>query len=123
MTLEERFWAKVEKGGGCWLWRGSLSRGYGKFRTGGRGSIPANAHRVAWELTYGAIPVGEGYHGTCVCHTCDNRSCVRPDHLFLGSNLDNARDCAAKQRTSPQRHPERYPQVRRARARKAGLTP
>jgi len=59
-------------------------------------------YRVAYELTYGPIPKGEGYHGTSVCHTCDNRRCVRPDHLFLGSHQDNMRDMRAKGRAAGQ---------------------
>jgi hypothetical protein len=57
-----------------------------------------NAARVAWELTRGEIPPGEGSHGTCVLHRCDNRRYVNPAHLFLGSNLDNMRDMDAKGR-------------------------
>jgi hypothetical protein len=51
------------------------------------------AHRVAWELTYGAIP-----DGMCVCHACDNRACCNPEHLWLGTRTDNNRDCDAKHR-------------------------
>jgi len=90
-TLEERFWAKVERGEGCWLWTASrTSTGYGQINVDHR---PLKAHRVAWELTYGPIP-----DGLFVCHHCDVPLCCRPDHLFLGNDADNMRDCAAKGR-------------------------
>jgi hypothetical protein len=57
-------------------------------------------YRLAYELTYGPIPKGEGYHGTSVCHKCDNRRCVRPNHLFLGTHQDNIRDMVQKGRHS-----------------------
>jgi hypothetical protein len=92
----ERFWAKVYKNGPvpqhipelgpCWLWTAYISEGYGEFES-------TTAHRTAWELTYGPIPLGFD-----VLHRCDNRTCVRPAHLFLGTDLDNARDREAKGR-------------------------
>jgi ribosomal protein L34 len=90
-TVAERFWPKVEKTDGCWLWTGSLIWcGYGSFHVGGK---QLYAHRVAWEIAYGPIP--EGQH---VCHHCDNRRCVRLAHLFLGTQRDNLRDASAKKR-------------------------
>lgn len=72
-SVEERFWSKTEKQGGCLIWMGSLLRGYGQFRYKG---ATRYAHRVAYELAYGSIP--EGMH---LDHTCWNRQCVTPEHL------------------------------------------
>lgn len=93
-TLEERFWAKVDKRGPdeCWEWTAERNEnGYGRIRVGGKRHY---AHRVAWELERGAIPLG-----MCVCHICDNPACVNAKaHLFLGSRADNNVDMKAKGR-------------------------
>lgn len=100
-TLEERFWEKVAPADerGCRLWTASITSagGYGQFNAGGK---MRKAHRVAWELTNGPIPQGGGYHGVCVCHRCDVRTCVNPEHLFLGTQGDNIRDMTTKGRVS-----------------------
>ena len=98
-TLPERFWKKVKISSEdeCWEWQGMTIRsGYGRIYTGNYKK--ELAHRVAWQLTYGDIPDGEGYHGTCVLHTCDNRKCVNPKHLFIGSHADNIHDMCRKGR-------------------------
>jgi hypothetical protein len=83
----ERFWAKVEKTDGCWLWQGTKTTfGYGVFS--GR-----PAHRVAYALTHGPIP-----DGLCVRHSCDNPPCVNPAHLSVGTLADNRADCVARNR-------------------------
>jgi Autographiviridae endonuclease len=94
-TLAERFWRDVRKTNDCWEWQGARSDGYGQICHANRHLY---AHRVAWELAYGPIPEGPGHHGVCVLHRCDNRPCVRSDHLFLGSPKDNSVDMAQKGR-------------------------
>jgi len=93
---EASFWAKVNKTETCWLWTAGQmgSSGYGTFsvRTP-TGTKSIRAHRYSYEMTNGPIP--EGMH---VLHRCDTPLCVRPEHLFLGTPLDNARDKVAKGR-------------------------
>src|SRR5262245_34118695 len=88
----ERFWANVDKrlgqgpGGQCWSWTKFCSQnGYGQLWWEG---APTGAHRVAWILEYGPPPQENPW----VLNRCDNPPCVRPDHLFVGSSLDNIRD-------------------------------
>lgn len=89
-TLADRFWAKVRETRTCWLWTASTdSKGYGKIGVAGK---TVAAHRVAWFLTYGEWPTKD------VLHHCDNPRCVRPSHLFLGTQLDNMRDMVSKGR-------------------------
>jgi hypothetical protein len=91
--LEGQFWHSVlpEPNSGCWLWAGTVSRvGYGTMT---RHRQTFKAHRVAFEMFCDPIP--DGAH---VLHRCDVRSCVNPDHLFLGTNADNVRDKVSKGR-------------------------
>ena len=110
-----RFWRRVSKEGPvliaelgeCWEWLGGLCDGYGQFTVNGRNG---RAHRFIYQETNGPIP-----EGLLVCHKCDNRKCVRPSHLFLGTVLDNTRDMQAKGRGNYavgekhglKKHPER----------------
>jgi transposase-like protein len=88
----EKFWSQVDTSVNCWLWKaGRDGGGYGRFKILG---VSRLAHRVAFTMATGPIPAGLN-----VCHRCDVPACVRPDHLFLGSQLDNMRDCSAKGRT------------------------
>lgn len=90
-NLKERFWEKVERTEGCWIWKGyRYPKGHGEFSLNNKSVC---AHRVSWVLTFGEIP-----EGLWVLHRCDNRPCVRPDHLFLGTKYDNVRDCVSKNR-------------------------
>ncbi len=100
-ALESRFWQKVCKTEGCWLWTGSKSRkGYGRIvrRVHGRRVI-VPTHRISWEIHFGPVPANLG-----VLHHCDNPACVWPDHLWLGTDADNNRDMVSKGRD---RHPRR----------------
>lgn len=86
-----RFDAKVRRTDSCWEWTGAKrDNEYGSFKYRGK---TRTASRVAWLFAHGEWP-GD----LCVCHTCDNPSCVRPDHLFLGTDKDNAEDRDAKGR-------------------------
>jgi hypothetical protein len=89
----DRFWAKVQKGDGCWLWTGARNaKGYGVLQMGdAQESRTELAHRVAWSLEHGPIP-----KGVKILHRCDNPPCVR--HLFSGSQADNMHDSAEKGR-------------------------
>jgi len=86
-----RFFDKVNFTSTCWLWIGGKSSfGHGRFRVGEKLYSP---HRLAYEFFYESIP--ENKH---ICHHCDNPSCVRPDHLFLGSHAQNMADMVSKNR-------------------------
>ena len=87
----ERFWNCVKKSSGCWEWTASCygETGYGCFYDGKAYS----AHRYSWVIHFGKIPSGK-----CVLHRCDNRRCIRPDHLWIGTKKQNSLDMAAKGR-------------------------
>ena len=94
-STEDRFMERVRKTDGCWLWLGSKDQdGYPMFQASIRDMKFRKGHRVSYALFRG--PVTEGM---MVCHTCDNPSCVNPDHLFLGTGLDNMQDKIAKGRS------------------------
>jgi len=96
MKPDDRFWAKVNKTKNCWEWIGQLNdRGYGVFWLDGK---DRGAHRISWVMHNGEIPSNNTYHGTMVCHSCDNRKCVNPAHLFLGDAQSNMDDMMAKDR-------------------------
>lgn len=88
--LVTRFEAKVLRDRACWEWTGYKLKGYGRFNMRG---VVWYAHRLAWEIYVGAIPIGMQ-----VLHSCDNPGCVNPAHLFLGSQADNMADMDRKKR-------------------------
>ena len=103
--IEANFWKWVDKSGDCWVWTGALStKGYANFSIWFPEDIVRRfyGHRFSWFLIHGEIP-----KGMLICHHCDNRPCVRPDHLFLGTAKDNAMDAIKKGRFSPRKdsHP------------------
>ena len=91
---EDRFWSKVSKTDYCWNWIASLDdHGYGQFWIRGA-TYPWKASRVAYMLSHGVYP-GDKH----VLHSCDNSKCVNPDHLFLGTHLENMQDMVNKGRS------------------------
>lgn len=92
----------VSDWGDCWNWQGGRGKGthaYGRFWISGKLAL---AHRISFSLFVGPIPEGEGYHGICVLHKCDNHLCVKPSHLFLGTPKDNTDDALSKGRLAHQ---------------------
>jgi hypothetical protein len=91
--------ALTTTGSGCWLWRGMRSsEGYGHLKLQGR---RLTAHRLSWIVAHGSpedllsdVDPGQWF----LCHTCDNKNCVNPAHLFLGTQSDNTVDCVNKRR-------------------------
>jgi len=91
MSYEQRFLQKVNKTDSCWIWTGATnSRGYGSFRFNGKSVL---SHRFSYQHFNGNIP-----EGMLICHRCDVPVCVNPEHLWVGSQLDNSNDKYAKNR-------------------------
>lgn len=97
LTTLQRFECKwiPEPFSGCHIWTAAVcGNGYGTFKAGGKKGRTAAAHRLAWEISNGPIPVG-----LCVLHKCDTPACINPAHLFLGTKQDNSDDAVRKGRT------------------------
>ena len=98
-TLEDRFWAKVRKGVGCWEWIGAKEgHGYGVIAVGGKMKL---AHRIGWALVNGETPL-------ILHHDCRNHACVRPDHLLpttVSSHPDGAGAWQRSKTHCPKGHP------------------
>lgn len=118
-TIFERFWEKVDKNCSnifynderCWEWIGGLNeRGYGNFWIGNneKNKMMGKAHRFSWEINVGIIPKDKH-----VLHHCDNRSCVNPKHLWLGTHEENMLDKKTKKRTVGSVDYKRYEIVKR----------
>lgn len=94
VPLAEKFWLRVRKSNGCWVWGGSKNHfGYGSFHV--RRGYSVYAHRAAWEMARGPIPIG-----MCVLHRCDNPACVRLSHLWVGTQIENVHDMQRKGRAA-----------------------
>lgn len=117
----KNFWRKVDKDGPtqphmdtpCWVWTASIrGDGYGQINILGR---IFGSHRMAWLLENGPIPRGEGYHGVCILHACDLKTCCNVHHMRLGTNRENVDDMMSKGRqakgatSGPSKHPECMP--------------
>lgn len=93
VSVEERFWSKVDKTGNCWLWTANSDRrGYGKF------SLQCHtyrSHRVAYQIAVGPVP-----DEMLILHKCDTPACVNPDHLYVGTHQMNMKDRQNKGRAA-----------------------
>lgn len=91
--LKKRLLARITKqDNGCWIWQGACRSGYGAIRVGAK---VCQTHRLSYTLFKGNIP-----DGLLVCHTCDTKKCINPEHLFVGTHKDNMADCVNKGRIS-----------------------
>jgi hypothetical protein len=88
-TIKERFFEKVYKTSDCWIWTGALTKsGYGHMVVNGK---VIDSHRISYELFHGKIP-----DGMLIMHSCDNKKCVNPDHLKIGTYSENMKDWHSK---------------------------
>lgn len=117
LTLHERFFQKVNVDGpipehcpelgSCWVWTASCKKdGYGIFHL--EAKVATTAHRTSWLFHFGPITDGKS-----VLHRCDNPPCIRPSHLFLGTQLENIRDRDRKGRNKSEFTPEQIAEIRK----------
>lgn len=89
----DKFWSKVNKSSACWIWNGPIGKsGYGVV---GYQYRSWSAHRLSWFFTFGDIPAD-----MYICHSCDNKLCVNPAHLWLGTSAQNSQDMVSKGRSA-----------------------
>lgn len=112
-SLEERFWSKVNKTDGCWFWTAGTIGGYGNFNYK---SKYTSAHKFSFFLSGRSLEEGE-----CVLHTCDNRLCVKPDHLYAGTRSKNGEDAAIRGRLKTVLSPDKVREARELRCEGLGL--
>jgi len=92
MSIIKRFWTKVNKRGpdDCWEWLGKPgANGYGRFRIKGNRQEP---HRISWAIAYRTWPIPKDKY---ICHKCNNKLCVNPAHLYLGTPAQNQQDASS----------------------------
>jgi hypothetical protein len=115
---DARFWAKVEKRpDGCWVWMGYCDRnGYGRLSRSKGGVVQSSvpAHKFLWEALFGPVPPGLELD-----HLCEQRACVRPDHLRAATHAENMAATVDKRTTCPKGHP--YNQRRKDGSRRCGI--
>lgn len=109
-SLNDRFWAKVEKTPTCWLWTAAVTspkkgskHKYGVLGRGGRGAGNIRAHVLSYELHYGPVP-----DGLLVRHKCDVTLCVNPEHLEVGTQTDNMQDASKRGRIRNQNTDKKF---------------
>lgn len=96
-----RFWANVAKDQGCWVWKGGVLRegSYGRMMVDGERFL---AHRLSFAIEHGWLPVRNGQgKELIICHHCDNKPCVRPDHLYIGTHSQNSNDAIERKLMIP----------------------